>query len=189
MRENVTELLKRLEDTQKGETICLKHDDVRKILQLLTDHGKTEITGNTLDTETILDGLDHMAVACEGLSCDVCRFKNKKKTEPFTCAMDEANIAENAARLIEDQAERIAIMSEHGLWIPVEERLPKSMANKVLVWLEHDDFVGKMAYGHYEKYKGVEEWYDLELLEPFSNEGYRVSYWMEAPEPPKEGEA
>ena len=117
MRENVTELLKRLENTQKGETICLKYDDVRKILRLLTDHGKTEITGNTLDTETILDGLDHMAVACVGISCDVCRFKNKKKTEPFTCAMDEANIAENAARLIEDQAERIAIMSEGG-WCP-----------------------------------------------------------------------
>ena len=113
MRENVTELLKRLEDTQKGETICLKYDDVRNILRLLTDHGKTEITGNTLDTETILDGLDHMACGCEGMKCSSCRFLRKVPCVPGSCAMDGNEIAENAARLIEDQAERIAIMSEH----------------------------------------------------------------------------
>ena len=112
MRENVTELLKRLENTQKGETICLKYDDVRKILRLLTDHGKTEITGNTLDTETILDGLDHMACGCEGMKCSSCRFLRKVPCVPGSCAMDGNEIAENAARLIEDQAERIAIMSE-----------------------------------------------------------------------------
>lgn len=115
MRKDVAELLKRLEDTQKGETICLKYDDVRKVLNLLRDHGKTVITGNTLDTETILDGLDHMAVACEGLSCDECRFRNKKSGSPCSCNMDEGSIAENAARLIEDQAERIAIMTEHDV--------------------------------------------------------------------------
>ena len=115
MRENVTELLKRLEDTQKGETICLKYDDVRKILRLLTDHGKTEITGNTLDTETILDGLDHMACGCEGMKCSSCRFLRKVPCVPGSCAMDGNEITENAARLIEDQAERIAIMTEHDV--------------------------------------------------------------------------
>ena len=122
MRERVTELLKRLEDTQKGETICLKYDDVRKILRLLTDHGKTEITGNTLDTETILDGLDHLACGCEGMKCSSCRFLRKVPCVPGSCNMDGNEIAENAARLIEDLSERVAIMSEgqkHGYWVPV----------------------------------------------------------------------
>ena len=97
-------------------------------------------------------------------------------------------LLESVLDVIEEQEERIAIMSEGG-WISVEERLPKSMANKVLVWLEHDDLIGQIAYGHYEKYDGEETWYDLEHLEPFSDRGYRVTHWMESPEPPKEGEA
>ena len=136
MRENVTELLKRLEETQKGETICLKYDDVRKILRLLTDHSKTEITGNTLDTETILDGLDHMACGCEGMKCNTCRFLRKVPCVPGSCTMDGNEIAENAARLIEDLSERVAIMSEgqrHGHWIPIEDGWKKcSECNTVL---------------------------------------------------------
>ena len=179
MREDVADLLKRLEDTQKGETICLKYDDVRKILRLLTDHGKTEITGNTLDTETILDGLDHMAGACKGISCNNCRLQNKKKTEPFTCAMDKGNIAENAARLIEDQAERIAIMSEGG-FVPISRKKPP-YDKDVLLCLKN----GGYFIGHRKNSWGQDIYCDDEL----GSGCVFPTHWMELPESPKEGEA
>lgn len=73
-----------------------------------------------------------------------------------------------------------------GGWISVKDRLPKSMANKVLVWLEHEDLVGYIGFGHYEKYKGQEIWYDLEHNEAFLIRGYVVTHWMPLPEPPEE---
>lgn len=33
----VLELLKRMEDTQEGETICLKYDEVQKLLKNMED--------------------------------------------------------------------------------------------------------------------------------------------------------
>lgn len=71
-------------------------------------------------------------------------------------------------------------------WISVKDRLPKSIINKVLVWLEHDDLVGYIGFGHYEKYKGQEIWFDLEHSEAFSVRGYTVTHWMPLPEPPEE---
>ena len=90
-------------------------------------------------------------------------------------------------KLIEEQEERIAIMSEGG-WIPVEKRKPKSMANKVLVFLQHEDLVGYIGFGHYEKFHGEELWYDLEHNAQFAQRGYTVTHWMELPEQPKEGD-
>ena len=72
-------------------------------------------------------------------------------------------------------------------WIPVTERLPRSIANKVLVYVQHEDYVGYIGYGHYEKYKGQEMWFDLEHNEEFSKRGYHVTHWMETPMPPMEG--
>ena len=72
-------------------------------------------------------------------------------------------------------------------WIPVGKRLPKSMANKVIVYLQHEDYVPHIGYGHYEKYNGVETWYDLENNEEFSERGYTVTHWMPMPKSP-EGE-
>ena len=69
-------------------------------------------------------------------------------------------------------------------WIPVEEELPKYVNNKVLVYLEHDDLNGYIGYGHFEKWKGDEIWFDLEHTEPFSDRGWRVTHWMELPEKP-----
>jgi hypothetical protein len=71
-------------------------------------------------------------------------------------------------------------------WISVKDRLPKSMANQVLVWLKHNDLVGYIGFGHYEKYKGQEIWFDLEGNAAFSVRGYTVTHWMPLPEPPKE---
>lgn len=69
-------------------------------------------------------------------------------------------------------------------WVSVKDRLPKSMGNKVLVWLEHEDYVGYIGYGHYEKHKGGEAWYDLEHNEQFAKRGYSVTHWMPLPEAP-----
>lgn len=66
-------------------------------------------------------------------------------------------------------------------WIPVTERKPKSMANKVIVYVEHDDLNPQIGYGHYEKFQGVEMWYNLETQEQFSEHGYTVTHWMPMP--------
>lgn len=71
-------------------------------------------------------------------------------------------------------------------WISVEDRLPESIVNKVLVYCEN----GYIGYGHYEKYQGEETWYNLESGEPFSSwslqncSPYKVTHWMPLPEPP-----
>lgn len=83
-------------------------------------------------------------------------------------------------------ANDIARFPTVGGWISVKDRLPKSMANKVLVWVEHEELVGYIGFGHYEKYKGEEMWYDLEHDERFDKHGYTVTYWMPLPEPPIE---
>ena len=82
---------------------------------------------------------------------------------------------ENMETMIEDMEERIAIMTEHGLWIPVTDRLPQDDED-VLVWVNgtHRD----MAY----RDEGV--WYDEE-----HNHLKNITHWMPLPEPPKEGEA
>lgn len=71
-------------------------------------------------------------------------------------------------------------------WISVKDRMPKSIANKVIVCCQN----GYVGFAHYEKYNGIEEWYNLESQKPFSewveeNE-YEVTHWMPLPEPPKE---
>ena len=74
----------------------------------------------------------------------------------------------------------IALLKEHE-WIPVEKRVPTSMANKVLVYLTHEDYVDCIGYGHYEKFQGHELWYDLESNQQFSVRGYTVTHWMPMP--------
>lgn len=72
-------------------------------------------------------------------------------------------------------------------WIPVSERLPKSMENRVIVYLQHEDYAPYIGYGHYEKFLGEEMWYDLENNTQFSKRGYTVTHWMAMPDSP-EGE-
>jgi hypothetical protein len=74
---------------------------------------------------------------------------------------------------------------EADKWIPVSERLPKNMANKVIVYLQHEDLVSYIGYGHYEKFHGEEMWYDLENGEQFSKRGYTVTHWMPMPKSPE----
>lgn len=78
----------------------------------------------------------------------------------------------------------IELLKEQPKWIPVAERKPKSMANKVIVYAEHEDLTPQIGYGHYEKFKGVEMWYNLETQEQFSKHGYTVTHWMPMPKSP-----
>lgn len=96
----------------------------------------------------------------------------------FEQARNFLRTIDDAIALLEEQEER---------WIPVTERLPRSMANKVIVYVQHEDYVGYIGYGHYEKYKGQEMWFDLDHDEEFSKRGYHVTHWMETPMPPREG--
>lgn len=81
----------------------------------------------------------------------------------------------------------LELLKEQPKWIPVTDRLPKSMANKVIVYLQHDDLVPQIGYGHYEKFQGEEMWYNLETDEQFTKRGYTVTHWMPMPKSP-EGE-
>lgn len=67
----------------------------------------------------------------------------------------------------------------HGVtvqeWIPVAERLPENIANRVLVVCERSNGV---FYAHYEK----PFWINLETDKPFIS---TVTHWMPLPEPPK----
>lgn len=85
---------------------------------------------------------------------------------------------------IELAKDALALLKEQPQWIPVSERLPKSMANKVIVYLQHEDYVPQIGYGHYEKFQGEEMWYDLESDEQFSKRGYTVTHWMPMPKSP-----
>ena len=60
-------------------------------------------------------------------------------------------------------------------WIPVTERLPENIANRVLVVCERSNGV---FYAHYEK----PFWINLETDKPFIS---TVTHWMPLPEPPK----
>lgn len=72
-------------------------------------------------------------------------------------------------------------------WTSVSERLPEKITNKVLVYCKN----GYIGFGHYEKFQGVEDWYNLESGKPFREwdledcETYEVTHWMALPEPPK----
>ena len=71
-------------------------------------------------------------------------------------------------------------------WIPASEP-PKKITNKVIVLCKN----GYRGFGHYEDYKGVRTWYNLESGKPFTDwdlvdcESYEVTHWMPMPEPPK----
>lgn len=73
-------------------------------------------------------------------------------------------------------------------WISVEDRLPTSIVNKVIVRCKN----GYVGFGHYEKYNGKEVWYNLESQKPFTDwdiedcETYEITHWMPLPEPPRE---
>ena len=78
---------------------------------------------------------------------------------------------ENAANILIDNG----VTAQE--WIPVTDRLPENIANRVLVVCERSNGV---FYAHYEK----PFWINLETDKPFIS---TVTHWMPLPEPP-EGE-
>ena len=73
-------------------------------------------------------------------------------------------------------------------WISVEDRLPKDIANKVIVRCKN----GYIGLGHYEDFQGDKDWYNLESGKPFWEwdldgcVSYEVTHWMPLPQPPME---
>lgn len=99
------------------------------------------------------------------------------------CTSDEQTheLLKAVAKLIEDQEERIAIMTEHGLWIPVEKQLPEE-GKFVLVY-------GELYPNEREGCKvAVSRRIDFNYWIGLGRER-KVTHWMPTPEPPKEGEA
>lgn len=110
----------------------------------------------------------------------------EKLIEALKNAPDEYGVIKMSTQIRDIIVEEL---EKDSKWISVKERLPTSIVNKVLVWLEHEDLNGYIGFGHYEKYKGQEIWYDIEHNEAFSIRGYAVTHWMPLPEPPKEEKA
>lgn len=101
-----------------------------------------------------------------------------------TCPYSEDGFGEYGQcrdKLMEDALE---LLEEQPHWIPAEERLPKSMINKVIVYVQHEDLASRIGFGHFEKYHGVGTWWDLERDEPFIKHGFTVTHWMPIPKSP-----
>ena len=124
------------------------------------------------DINSVMDDLERCTHPAPFTSCKECTHKGS----PDDCPHCFERLAADALELLKERR-----------WIPVTERLPREMTNKVLVYLQHEDYVGYIGYGHYEKFHGEEMWYDLEHGEQFAKRGYIVTHWMPSPQPPKEG--
>lgn len=119
-----------------------------------------------IDLETLSDLLEEAADCIDGLED---RIAEKQKH------------IENLQKVNEDLEERIAIMSEHGLWTPVEKQLPEE-GKFVLVY-------GELYPNEREGCKvAVSRRIDFNYWIGLGRER-KVTHWMPTPEPPKEGEA
>lgn len=69
-------------------------------------------------------------------------------------------------------------------WVSVEDRLPDEQDEYLVLWRARSGSMRRLFYEILE-YDG-ENWVDdIPQAEPFG--GFRVLYWMELPERPKEG--
>jgi hypothetical protein len=81
-------------------------------------------------------------------------------------------------------------LREENRWIPVSERLPRDIINKVNVLCKN----GYVGFGHYEKFHETAIWYNLESQKPFADwdledcETYEVTHWMPLSQPPEKTE-
>ena len=80
-----------------------------------------------------------------------------------------------------------SLQSNIPRWVSADDP-PRSITNKVIVYCTSDERNDYVGFGHYEKYKGVETWYNLENGKPFSEWNMTVTHWQDRPEPPKKEE-
>lgn len=85
-----------------------------------------------------------------------------------------------------DVLENLPTLTPPNEWIRVEDRLPESIINKVIVYCKN----GYIGYGYCEDYKGEQIWYNPESRKPLGAwdiddcSSYKVTHWMPLPEPP-----
>jgi len=110
---------------------------------------------------------------------------------PLAADTIESLTAENAEKdaTIATLQSELSKLREENRWIPVSERLPRDITNKVNVLCKN----GYVGFGHYEKYRETAIWYNLESQKPFTDwdledcETYEVTHWRE-PQPPSTAE-
>lgn len=71
-------------------------------------------------------------------------------------------------------------------WIPCGERLPESVANRVICFCKGDDAADWIGFGHCEIKDGHAIWLNLESELPFEAWRLTVTHWMPLPAPPKD---
>lgn len=100
---------------------------------------------------------------------------------------DDYKMASIAWNFIRARMAENAELREAQRWVPVGERLPDRITNKVIVLCKN----GYVGFGHYEKFQGTETWYNLENHKPFTDwdledcETYEVTHWQPLPAAPK----
>ena len=99
-------------------------------------------------------------------------------------------LIETQERIIEEQEERIAIMSEDG-WVSVDDHLPDKGKPCFITYYYQNPYAGE-GYAVYQGFVGLSEdgeWVDTDgdEISPYLVD---VTHWQYAniPEPPKEGE-
>ena len=143
------------------------------------------------DLKTVKKCLD-LCSKGDGKYCLICAYKkHNAKDVPPVCHLklcaDSLKTIENMEKIIEDQQERIDIMSEGG-WIPVEKRLPEEKENP----LTHD-FCEVICYC---QFGGIPKADDVRVFKFGNGHFYHglqimdriVTHWQYLPELPKEGD-
>lgn len=113
---------------------------------------------------------------CSETNCEDCEYREKEIGRPYTCRLDEGEALSEAVRIIEEQEERIAIMSEGG-WHDAEKDPPE----------ETDCYIVRIDFG-IGQMTTMREYVSSEGRWLMSREE-KITHWMPFPEPPKEGEA
>lgn len=133
------------------------------------------------DLEKVIKGLG--CVICPNRFCSDCLYFIRNENDPDTGWCDRDAIYKDALSLLKEQE---VPDTNVGKWVSVKDRLPESVANRVIVWVKDAEIYGHIGFGHYEKYKGQEIWFNLINNEAFEIRGQTVTHWMQLPEMPKE---
>ena len=136
------------------------------------------------DDEMIMDALTVHSKSSHNNYCSQCPLQDSEEEDEdgnyegectFLIANGALKIIDKLQKVIEEQEERIAIMTESEGWIPVEERLPKEIGTYLVV-IEEEHRNCKKTFVTFRDY----------LPDAFIvgfNE--TVTHWKTFPKPPK----